>query len=269
MQKKKGGSTFLHYKDTSMRFLFILLFSIPLLVLFPIETQAATPLCNCQISYTLEEHPAACETTYRFQVPDGQVESYLATQFATFFNTDACAKGVNISPVLMSNLQESMDWRNTDFPIIRGICEEFSREEINTPISIGTGASAVPAEITLSAECGDVQTDDELEEERRGPAITTEALKTRFNGLNQFRGVGRGSYAVSQIIGRIIFWFMGIIGTIAIAMFVYAGATWMFMGANPEARKKAVQTMVWTTLGVAVLLGSGGIVQLILNAFIQ
>lgn len=97
--------------------------------------------------------------------------------------------------------------------------------------------------------------------------ISNEEVRNRFNVLNQIRGVGRGQFALTQIIGRIIFFFLSVIGTIAIAMFIYAGVTWMVKGGSPEARKKATEIMLWTTLGLAVLLGSAGIVEFIFNAF--
>lgn len=151
-------------------------------------------------------------------------------------------------------------------------CPEIKKERISavmfTKTHFPTTGKVATTEVlgdtfTLGCWFGEVPVDDKPED----TSIPREVVARRLNNLNQFKGVGRGQYAITQIIGRLIFWFLGIIGTIAIAMFVYAGMLWMIRGGNAESRKKAMTIMLWTTLGIAVLLGSAGIVEFIFDAF--
>jgi cbb3-type cytochrome oxidase subunit 3 len=80
--------------------------------------------------------------------------------------------------------------------------------------------------------------------------------------LNQFPN------ATIQILGgRMVRWFLSIMGTAALGMFIYAGLLWMFSGGNAERQKKALLTMLWTSVGLVVMLSSYAIVTFILSAF--
>lgn len=94
--------------------------------------------------------------------------------------------------------------------------------------------------------------------EPQGPEIPTPDASI----LNQFPGV-----SVQTLAGRVIKFIVGIIGTVSLGMFVYAGLLWMFSGGNSEKSKKAMQIMVWSALGIVVILSSYAIVSFIFEAF--
>lgn len=76
-----------------------------------------------------------------------------------------------------------------------------------------------------------------------------------------------GTTDVSLIIGRVVKSALGIIGTIAFALFVYAGILWMVSVGNSDRIGKAKDILVWTSLGIAVIFASYAIVDIIFKAF--
>ncbi len=72
-----------------------------------------------------------------------------------------------------------------------------------------------------------------------------------------------------QFIGRIIKAAMGVMGTVALAMLVYAGFLFMTAAGNSDRERKALDIMLWSGLGIIVILSSYAVVQFIVqNAFV-
>lgn len=82
------------------------------------------------------------------------------------------------------------------------------------------------------------------------------------SGLNQL-----SSTDVKIIIGNAIKTAMGLMGSVALAMFVYGGILWMSSAGNAERSKKGMQVIVWASLGVFMILASYVIVNFIFSAF--
>lgn len=59
-----------------------------------------------------------------------------------------------------------------------------------------------------------------------------------------------GNISVPELIGRVIRGFLGLTGTLSLAMFVYGGFIWMTAQGNDDKIKKAKNTIVWATLGI-------------------
>jgi hypothetical protein len=77
-------------------------------------------------------------------------------------------------------------------------------------------------------------------------------LRDEVRGLNQL-----SSYSsVNQIIAQLIKILLAFIGSIALFLYVWAGLLWMTAAGSSEKITKSKSIMVWTTLGVAVMLGS-------------
>ena len=69
----------------------------------------------------------------------------------------------------------------------------------------------------------------------------------------------------ADIIGKAIKLIMSIVGSIALVMFVYAGGLWMVAGGDPQQTTKALKTMVWSAIGLIVILSSYSIVNFIFS----
>ena len=71
---------------------------------------------------------------------------------------------------------------------------------------------------------------------------------------------------VKVIFGGIIRVGVGLIGSITLALFAYAGVLWMLSGGNAEQATKARNILIWATLGLFVILASYTIVSFIFSA---
>ncbi len=81
-----------------------------------------------------------------------------------------------------------------------------------------------------------------------------------FSSLNRL-----GETDIQKIIGRVIKILMGVIGGIALVMFVYGGVLWMISAGSAEKTKKAMDTILWASLGIIVILASYAIVNFIFS----
>ncbi len=86
-----------------------------------------------------------------------------------------------------------------------------------------------------------------------GPLANTSAkdLIQQAQALNKLKITG-----IPQLISRFINILMAFIGSIALVLYIYSGFLWMTASGNTEQTGKAKTTMVWTTLGVAMMLAS-------------
>lgn len=68
------------------------------------------------------------------------------------------------------------------------------------------------------------------------------------------------------LIGRVIQTALGLVGSIALIMFVYGGLTWMLSGGNSEKVTKGKNIIVWAVIGMVVVFTSYMAVSFIIIA---
>lgn len=68
------------------------------------------------------------------------------------------------------------------------------------------------------------------------------------------------------IIGNIIRAALGIVGSLALAVFIYGGFTWVISAGNDDKIKKGKDMIIWATLGLAVIFASYALVTFIIGA---
>ncbi len=68
------------------------------------------------------------------------------------------------------------------------------------------------------------------------------------------------------LIGKIIKAVLGIVGSLALVMFIYGGFTWMLAGGNAEKVTKGRNILVWATIGLVVIFFSYALVKFVLGA---
>lgn len=71
---------------------------------------------------------------------------------------------------------------------------------------------------------------------------------------------------IRVILGRIVQVFLGILGIIAVGIFLYAGFLWMTSGGDESKIASAKKTMINAVIGLVIILSAFSIVQFILNA---
>jgi len=81
--------------------------------------------------------------------------------------------------------------------------------------------------------------------------------------FNPFEGVsfigGSGTSAISDpnlIIKSVITAALGVVGAVALVMFIYGGAMWMIARGNGQYVTTAKNTLIWSTLGLILVFGS-------------
>jgi hypothetical protein len=70
-----------------------------------------------------------------------------------------------------------------------------------------------------------------------------------------------------ELIGRIIKAVLGIVGALALAMFVFGGFTWLTSGGSPDKIKKGKDILMWAVIGLIIIFTSYTLVDFILTAF--
>jgi len=71
------------------------------------------------------------------------------------------------------------------------------------------------------------------------------------------------------LVGNIINYILGILGVLALVMFISGGIMWMTSGGVPDKIKKGRDTLVWAILGLALIFFSYGLLDFILKALQQ
>ncbi len=68
-----------------------------------------------------------------------------------------------------------------------------------------------------------------------------------------------------SLIGNIISALMGIVGSLALAMFIYGGFTWMTAAGNSERVSKGKDILIWATLGLVAIFASYSIIKFLIG----
>lgn len=132
------------------------------------------------------------------------------------------------------------------------------------------GAQFTVARLPESGNCADAGVLPQIQKTPpTAPAKTDEpngaaelqAIKDRAESVLNPMGFKEGKTGISDLIGRVIGALLGIAGTIALVLYIYAGAMWMLAGGDPGRVGTAKKILIWTTLGVVVMLGSYIIVK--------
>jgi hypothetical protein len=75
-----------------------------------------------------------------------------------------------------------------------------------------------------------------------------------------------GETDVPTIIGNVIKAVLGVIGAVALFMFVYGGILLLSSGGRPDQIKKGKDVLIWAIIGIAVILASYALVEFIISA---
>ncbi|MFA5248569.1 MAG: pilin [Patescibacteria group bacterium] len=74
---------------------------------------------------------------------------------------------------------------------------------------------------------------------------------------------------VPQLIGKIINALLGLVGSLALIMFIYGGFTWMLAAGNDANVKKGRDILTWATIGLVVIFASYSLVHFIIKSIAQ
>ena len=74
-----------------------------------------------------------------------------------------------------------------------------------------------------------------------------------------------GETDISVLIGRVIKAILGIVGSLALVMFIYGGVTWMTSAGNAEKVQKGKDTLVWAAIGLVIIFASYALVRFVIQ----
>lgn len=101
------------------------------------------------------------------------------------------------------------------------------------------------------------------------PAAATEDTSGAIKLINPLGGTEanpKGVTSIPAIIGRVIKTVLGIVGSIALLMFIYGGFMWMTAAGEAKKVEKGKQTLIWATIGLAVIFFSYAATSFVINA---
>jgi uncharacterized membrane protein YjfL (UPF0719 family) len=67
------------------------------------------------------------------------------------------------------------------------------------------------------------------------------------------------------VIGNIITAVLGIVGSLALVMFIFGGLTWMTAAGNTERVTKGKNILIWATIGLIVIFTSYALVEFVIK----
>lgn len=86
-------------------------------------------------------------------------------------------------------------------------------------------------------------------------------------GNQTFKNPLGSSVDYLDVVANIIEVVLGVVGVLALLVFIYGGIVWMTSLGNSERVKLGRDTLIWASLGLVVVFASFAIVNLILSAF--
>jgi hypothetical protein len=83
--------------------------------------------------------------------------------------------------------------------------------------------------------------------------------------LEIFKGIGFVGTDAQTVVGGVIKTALGIVGSIALAIFLYGGISWMIAGGNAQKVQKARDTFIWAAIGLTMIFSSYVLVSYIIG----
>jgi hypothetical protein len=74
-----------------------------------------------------------------------------------------------------------------------------------------------------------------------------------------------GGTSIQSVIGRAINGVMGVVGSLALLMFVYGGLLWMTSGGSQDKVKKGKDIILWSAIGMVVIFGAYALTQFVIT----
>ena len=67
------------------------------------------------------------------------------------------------------------------------------------------------------------------------------------------------------LIGKVINSILGVVGSLALVMFVYGGLLWMTSGGSAEQVKKGRDILIWAAIGLVIIFSAYGLVRFVIQ----
>lgn len=81
--------------------------------------------------------------------------------------------------------------------------------------------------------------------------------------------LGNDINSPQDLIGQILDSVLGVIGSLALLMFVYGGITWMTSAGNQEKVKKGRDIIVWSAIGLVIIFSAYGLTRVLIEGLVR
>jgi len=81
-------------------------------------------------------------------------------------------------------------------------------------------------------------------------------------------GTGVDKTSIPVLLGKIIQSVLGVVGSLALVMFIYGGIVWMLSAGNQERVTKGKQILIWATVGIVVIFTAYALVKFVLTTIV-
>jgi hypothetical protein len=96
--------------------------------------------------------------------------------------------------------------------------------------------------------------------------VVTGTMETNVSDPSNLTNPLGTTTTVPLLIGNVITAALGVVGSLALLMFIYGGFTWMLAAGNDEAIKKGKGILLWATIGLIVIFGSYSLVNFLITS---
>ena len=77
-----------------------------------------------------------------------------------------------------------------------------------------------------------------------------------------------GTSDFNVLVGRIIFAILGVVGSLALVMFIYGGLVWMLAAGNAEAVTKGKNILIWATVGLVIIFTAYALIKFVFKSLL-
>jgi putative hemolysin len=134
-----------------------------------------------------------------------------------------------------------------------GRCAEYCEEEGGEISALETRCDS--GEVEKDGRCDPAETEKEGEKTEEGTKIAPIQLESPIEDTD-----------VTSLIGRIIRVALGVVGAVALMMFIYGGLMWLTSGGSPDKIKKGMDVLIWAAIGLIVIFASYTLVEFVFEA---
>jgi len=78
-------------------------------------------------------------------------------------------------------------------------------------------------------------------------------------------GTGAEKTNIPTLLGNVVKAILGIVGSLALVMFIYGGIIWMTSSGNAEQVTKGKNIVIWATIGLVVIFSAYALVNFVLT----
>lgn len=86
-----------------------------------------------------------------------------------------------------------------------------------------------------------------------------------INPLGGTQAAPKGTTDIPVLLGKIISSVLGVVGSLALVMFIYGGITWMLSAGNQEQVTKGKNILIWATIGIVIIFTAYALVRFVLT----